>query len=66
MADIYLLKGENDQALALAEKGADLAPNDYLTIWYLAWQPITPDPQPSTVTKEFRPTRKPRNMCAGF
>jgi adenylate cyclase len=38
MANIHLLRGEHDQALAFAEKGADLAPNDYQTIAEVAWQ----------------------------
>jgi len=38
MANIYLLKGEHDRAVALAEKSADLAPNNYQAISVVAWQ----------------------------
>jgi TolB-like protein/Tfp pilus assembly protein PilF len=38
MANIYLLKGEHDRAVALAEKSADLAPNNFQAISVVAWQ----------------------------
>jgi TolB-like protein/class 3 adenylate cyclase/Tfp pilus assembly protein PilF len=37
MADIYLIKGEHDRALAHAEKAVDLAPNYSTPIGVLAW-----------------------------
>ncbi len=38
MANIALMRNEQDRAVALAEKGVDLAPNDFLTNATLAWQ----------------------------
>ncbi len=38
MANIYLLKGEHERAVALAEKSADLAPNSFQAISVVAWQ----------------------------
>ena len=38
LADIYLIKGEHDRALAHAEKAVDLAPSYSSSIGALAWQ----------------------------
>jgi len=38
LADIYLIKGEHDRALAHAEKAVDLAPSYSSSIGSLAWQ----------------------------
>ena len=38
LADIYLIKGEHDRALAYAEKAVDLAPSYSSSIGALAWQ----------------------------
>jgi TolB-like protein/Tfp pilus assembly protein PilF len=38
LADIYLIKGEHDRALAFAEKAVDLAPSYSFSIGALAWQ----------------------------
>ena len=38
LADIYLIKGEHDRALAFAEKAVDLAPSYSFSLGALAWQ----------------------------